>query len=386
MKRTSLIASAVLATLATGSIASAATLTALSSFAGDGWLAPGEGGATWLDTGNNTRGMAYNPTTGNVIVVSRAGGNNIRVVNGTSGVPTGTLNLGTGVITGGTFTINTVGIAGDGAIYVNNLAGSTNVTGMKIYRWANESATPTTFVNTTTVTSVNMGASTAVPRLGDSLDVIGSGSATRIVAGFNATNGLVAPVAPVAGTVNGYVVYDSAGALTAVNPITGANNGDFRLGLTFGATANDVLGKQTSAAVRLTSYSGSTGTLNSSFTTVNGSAMAMDYTSINGTPYLAVLDATSSVVRVYDMTNSLAPSTVAGPFTTTSGTLTGNANATGSLKWGAITQLDPYTWQGVIYAMSTNQGLQAMVFTVPEPTVLGAVAGLGLVALRRRKA
>jgi hypothetical protein len=40
----------------------------------------------------------------------------------------------------------------------------------------------------------------------------------------------------------------------------------------------------------------------------------------------------------------------------------------------------------VIYAMSTNQGVQAMVFTIPEPTVLGAVAGLGLVALRRRKA
>jgi hypothetical protein len=377
MKRTSLIASAVLVTLATGSLASAATLTALSSFAGDGWLAPGEGGATWLDTTNNTRGMAYNPTTGNVIVVSRQGGNNIRIVNGTSGVPTGTLNLGSGVISGGTFAINMVGVADDGTIYVSNLAANTNANGMKIYRWANESATPTTFVDSTTVTSI----SGITPRLGDSLDVIGSGSATRIVAGFAVGSGT-----PPAGSLNGYAIYDDTGALTVVNPITGTNNGDFRLGITFGPTANNVWGKQTSNPVRLTSYSGSNGTLNSSFTTVNGSAMAMDYTSINGTPYLAVLDATSSVVRVYDMTNPLAPSTVAGPFTTTSGILAGNTNATGSIKWGAITQVDPYTWQGVIYAMSTNQGVQAMVFTIPEPTVLGAVAGLGLVALRRRKA
>jgi len=61
--------------------ASAATITAYTSFGGgDGWLAPGEGGYTFLGTANNERGLAHG--NGHVYLVSRSGGNSIRVLGG----------------------------------------------------------------------------------------------------------------------------------------------------------------------------------------------------------------------------------------------------------------------------------------------------------------
>jgi hypothetical protein len=68
---------------------------------------------------------------------------------------------------------------------------------------------------------------------------------------------------------------------------------------------------------------------------------------------------------------------------TTTGTLTSNANTTSSVKWGEM--LSPTSQ--ILYGMSTNQGIQAMVFTlVPEPTslMLGALGTLGLMVRRRR--
>ena len=53
--------------------ASAATMTAYTEFGGDGWLAPGEGGYTFLGTANNERGLAYG--NGHLYLVSRSGGN-----------------------------------------------------------------------------------------------------------------------------------------------------------------------------------------------------------------------------------------------------------------------------------------------------------------------
>ena len=68
-----------------------------------------------------------------------------------------------------------------------------------------------------------------------------------------------------------------------------------------------------------------------------------------------------------------------------SGALTPNANATGGLQWGEM--LSPTSQ--VLYAMSTNQGIQAMVFqAVPEPSTYallgGAFAAIGLLASRKR--
>ena len=169
-----------------------ATLTALSSFGGgDGWRAPGEvvagdtpgtntaGVYNYLGTASLERGLAFNASSGNLILVSRStAGNGIRVLNGVTGADAGFLNQGSGVITGGTFTTSTVGVADDGAIYVANLQTNAGTGAFKVYQWINEAAAaPTTYFGAT------IAGFAGTPRLGDSLDVVGTGAGTTIVAG-----------------------------------------------------------------------------------------------------------------------------------------------------------------------------------------------------------
>src|SRR6266567_4376942 len=85
----------------------ASILAPLSSFGGgDGWLAPGEGGYTFLGTANNERGIAFG--NGHVYLVSRNGGNFIRILDPLTGADLGSLN-NTG-ISGGTFAVNNIAV------------------------------------------------------------------------------------------------------------------------------------------------------------------------------------------------------------------------------------------------------------------------------------
>ncbi len=96
---------------------------------------------TWFSaTGNTERGFAYNPLTNHLLVVSRNAGIFVRVIDANNGNDLGTLDV-TG-ISGGTFALNDIEVSYDGVIYACNLVTDSAST-FKIYRWANEAATPT---------------------------------------------------------------------------------------------------------------------------------------------------------------------------------------------------------------------------------------------------
>src|SRR5438094_3293292 len=129
MRRLALCLGCVLASSA--SIASASTLSPLSTFGGgDGWLAPGEGGYAFLGTANNERGLAFG--NGHVYLVSRTGGNFVRILDPLTGADLGSLNT-TG-ITGGTFAVNAAVTGSDGEIYVANLTTQSTTSPLKVYR------------------------------------------------------------------------------------------------------------------------------------------------------------------------------------------------------------------------------------------------------------
>ena len=371
------------------SVAGAQSIVGLASFGVGGWRAPNAvqagdalgtetaGVYNFLQTVNNERGMAYNPITGNLILVSRSGltggATNIRVLSGSTA--TDLSGLSTTGIGGGAFVQNMVGVGTDGRIYVGNLSTNTQSGGspFRLYRYDDSlSATLPTQVFSSLIAYNGITAGT--PRGGDSLDVIGGGAGTRVAIGYSGVVGY-AVIDPTAGTAQGYNAFTPAGPLA----------GDFRLGITFGATSSDVIGKQTggtaaAAPLRVTTNPGSAtnGTSVTSATLLSGGEMAMDYTTIAGVPYLAVVDANSSVVRIYDFSNPASPALLVSG-TTTSGTLAGNGNAVGSVAWGAVSGLS-----ATLYAMSTNQGIQAFTVTVPEPTTLGLLAGAAAMVLRRR--
>jgi hypothetical protein len=86
-------------------------------------LAPnGVNGSTYayLTTGDTERGLAYGNN--RLYLVSRNGGDLVRILDPRTGADLGALNLGTNMVSGGTFDINMVAVAADGSIYVANLA------------------------------------------------------------------------------------------------------------------------------------------------------------------------------------------------------------------------------------------------------------------------
>jgi len=364
------------ALLAGSSLQAQVTISPLSSFGNNGWLYPnGVNGSTYsfLGTANTERGMAYGNN--QLYLASRNGGSFIRILNATTGADLGALDM-TG-ISGGTFAINMVGVAADGAIYAANLASPLNgTTPFKVYRWANASAVPTLAFSSTTITA---------GRMGDSLDVIGSGTSTRIVAGESNSSGT--------GTRNGYAVLTTSDGLnfgaSLVNftsVATGAQGGtapgDFRLGVTF-AGQDRVLGTQGSTG-QLLRNTGSDGTYNGAGVLSTGLERPMDYASIDGFSLLATISTGDSRVRIYDAAdpNNLVL------LTTSTGTLsTANGNGTGAVSWGDVVSNPDGSATATLYAMSSNNGIEAFVVQIPEPGTL-VLAGLGLASLsvfRRRQ-
>lgn len=378
--RTSVLAFA--AATAVASLASAA-LVPLSTFGnGDGWRAPNEivtgdaagtdfsGVYGYLATGSAERGFAYNPVTGHLLLVSRQNKNgfnrNIRILDGSTGADLGSLlalgDAAPGIVTGGTFPINMIGVADDGAIYAANLSGS-GTDNFRVYRFADESA-----VNAPTLAN-----SSPHPagRTGDTFGVFGSGANT-IMAGAGSTAAASQSNFRLLRTVDG-VNYTG----TSYGPVAGASTGsnDYRLGTTF-IDADTLIGNQGTTA-RITDFDATTATITASVA-LGAAQRPMDYAVIGGIPLLAVVDSNSSLVQIFNITNPAAP-VLFDSANATSGALTANGNGVGNVQWGAIVG-DTAT----LYAMSANQGIQAFSFAIPEPASLSLLAAAGMMLRRRR--
>jgi len=60
------------ALLGANALLAQSTMSPVATFGTNGWLAPGS--ASYIGSANNERGFAYNPVTGNLVLVSRTGG------------------------------------------------------------------------------------------------------------------------------------------------------------------------------------------------------------------------------------------------------------------------------------------------------------------------
>lgn len=159
---------------------------------------PNAGGDNWwiedvklplpnmIGVGNNVRGMGFGvvnsiPT---LALVSREGGNSVRIINTVDGTQAASLNI-TGV-TGGTFAVNDAGITTDGKILVANMAtGAAAV--FKVYRWDNYKDAPTVALSYTLPDA---------SRYGDHITVTGSITAGTAKV-YVASSALVTSVAKV---------------------------------------------------------------------------------------------------------------------------------------------------------------------------------------------
>lgn len=152
------------------------------------WQKSAADGLPYLGTGNADRGVAINPVTGNILVVSRTTVGNpgeVYILNGQTGEQIGILSVGSDptLIAGGTFVQSLIGIADDGVIYVANLTTSTANPQFRVYRWASETDPEPVLA----YAGDPSGGDTAAPRWGDSFDVRGAGTNTQWIAGAGGT-------------------------------------------------------------------------------------------------------------------------------------------------------------------------------------------------------
>jgi hypothetical protein len=369
-------------------------LNPLTSFGTNGFLASS---APFLGTSNNTRGLAYNGTTDRLYIPNRNAvptSPNVQILDGSTGSAPiiGPTSLDMSGVAGGTFSANMLDLADDGTVYMANLSTSTatndsNV--FKIYRWApgSEASAPTiAFSNPITGILAN--------RLGDSFAVTGSGAGTRIVA-----NGGTASNQTVLFTTADGTNFTTTGPST----VTSAPNGSIRFGVDF-VDSTTVVAKGGVASFSLfnsTDGSGLTALTSTNSTILTAEGPMAFYAPLN---LLASIEASTAsggsatvgnLVRLYQYDPTVVGGnrltllssmnlTGTGPGSTPGGNTIQNGNIAGDLTFG-VGELGDLR----LYAMSTNNGIQAFTISaVPEPSSIALVTlgVVGVVARRRQLA
>ncbi|MEW6159557.1 MAG: immunoglobulin domain-containing protein [Verrucomicrobiota bacterium] len=304
-------------------------------------IAPGD--REYVTADNTQRGLAYNPATGHVLVVNRAGGISVRILNARTGeeildefgAPK-VLNLmdadGNGIIVGGFFLLNMIGVADDGAIYAGNLSLNTATTNFKVYRWESEDAPATLAFDGDPA----FGAPTG--RWGDTFDVRGAGNSTQVLIGVGGT----ATVAAILTTTDGKNFSST--------PISNATSSG-ALGVAFGE-GNTFWTKKSNQALRHVQFDLNTGqgTLLHSYSTTEFPAGGSPI-GVSGTRLGAVVIATPDTFQLFDISNlSSPPSLVDSELFPTDNA---NGNGVGAVDFGTDATGD------MVFALDTNNGIVA---------------------------
>jgi hypothetical protein len=332
-------------------------------------LTPGAANApAYITTGNLERGVAINPATGNVLLVARTGSPTAYVLSPTdgsdgsaeTGEPRALSKLdadGNPVIAGGTFTMNMVGVADDGAVYVCNLSSSTT---FRIYRWANDA------IDTPASIAFAWPAELPFPagagndiRFGDNFAVRGAGLNTQLAT--TSRNGKYVLL---------FTTTDGLAFNCQVFTGDAAMSGKIGLATTFGA-GDEIWAKAGSNPMTriglnpATSQATTLGTV-----ALAGAAGGLGYDPV--TKRLAAVDYSGHKLTLYDMANIAAPvqigNVLAFPTTVANGNGTGAADAAGDFFVGLDTN------NGLLFGRTVPTPPEPPAITV-EPASVTAYAG-----------
>jgi uncharacterized lipoprotein YddW (UPF0748 family) len=305
------------------------------------WNLP-PGSKAYLTSGSTMeRGISYNPQNNHLILVGRSGSTQVYVLDSTNGNLLHTLALGSGVISGGTYTLLMTGVADDGAVYIGNLALADSPASFKLYRWAND--------NSNTVPTLAFSgnpSSTDSQRWGDTMDVRGSGTNTQVLIGSRAGTNVV-----IFTTSNGINFTPN------VINVSGVSGGAFGLGIAFGE-GNTFWGKANgSVPLRQIAFDFPTGS-GSVLRTHGSPGIPSSITAIGVSTLLNLIAGialeTPDHLKLYDLTtNNSTPILIE---TNSFPTDNANDNGTGSVDFGGDR----------VFALDSNNGLIAM-RVVPLP-------------------
>lgn len=296
-------------------------------------LAPGA--RPWLNQDNSQRGLAYNPVNGHVLVVSRTEGNKIYVLDGATGEELHTLTVDPSIVFGGTFALNMIAVAEDGAVYACNLTTDAAASSFNIYRWANDAAD-------TLPEAVYIG-NPGGGRWGDTLAARGAGANTQLLAAQR--NGQAVAV---------FTTADGAQFEPTLLTVEDATPGNFGLSVAFGP-GNSFFGKATGQSLRHVGFdlaAGTATTLRNYDTRFPGSSAPLAWDPVHNFLALVAFENPDNV-RLYDLADPENPVLIDQEFCAADNP---NINGTGQAAFGG----------GRLYALNSNNGIVA--FDVKKPT------------------
>jgi hypothetical protein len=208
-------------------------------------LLPGDRFYITADNNNNyERGLAYDPITGDLLLVSQSPSNNIVILNATNGAEKYFMDL-SGITGVGGAAINTVGVADDGAVYVANVTANATGNSYMINRWSDDDAGSVAEL----VYSGDPGFSgPAGLRWGDNIAVRGSGYDTQILTAPGANTNIVCLFT----TDSSYSPYFVPNLITITN--VPATNAFAQFGIAFGPGTNTFWAKTLNQQLFLVQY------------------------------------------------------------------------------------------------------------------------------------
>ncbi len=302
-------------------------------------LAPGS--RTYIDTADTQRGLAYDATSDQLILVSRTSTNGIHLLNADNGADQGSLDTSVFVsqTPPGTFPINMVGVGDDGVVYVGDLITSGASDSFAIYSWT--SASPTGTFGVAYIGNPGIG------RLGDTIAVRGAGVNTEILCSFRTGTNVA-----LFNTTDGVNFNFNLIAITNL-PAGAQANGFAGLGLTFGP-GQTFWAKSAGFDLRQVSYdpvNGVGGVIND-YTNVPGMETAIGADNLNG--YVAAIGVTEfpQNLVIYDAFASGGPSLTSIVDRKFFPTSNANGNGTGAVAFDVA--------GGRIFALDTDNGIIAL--------------------------
>ncbi|MEY4387054.1 MAG: hypothetical protein RLY20_2337, partial [Verrucomicrobiota bacterium] len=298
--------------------------------------------------GNDMRGVAIASLTTNVLISSRVGGTNQGVNLTPNHVNVVDFGTGTNLLaqlktvpSGSQFNLDKVGVADDGKVYGCNL--TTGPTGVnqyfKIYQWPSESDTTTealyVFDSTNYFNASVTLTNSFAWRMGDYMDVRGSGTNTEIVVvGNSATSTNLVIFRPTDAALTNFL------PIIIPTPVAGISFAGS--GVAFEGTNNAVWCRQNASQnTRRLAYNPNT--LTSSYTHTNtvdqSVCQGLKYISLNGINMLATVQPSSTVNAAHRARVFQIPGTPTGAFVSLLNAAT-IPQLPGSLNGNALGQVD----------------------------------------------
>lgn len=299
-------------------------------------LAPGS--RDYLGVIDTQRGLAFDPISKSLIVVSRTPTNGIHALSAATGADIGELD--TTLLTVGTppgqFPVNMAAVADDGAVYVCNLLTSSVSDSFAIYRWAD--------ATNGTAQGVAYLANPGIGRIGDTLTARGAGVNTELLASYNLGTNVA-----LFNTADGSSFTHNLIAVTNLPPDAVAN-GFARLGIAFGPT-NTFWAKSSGFNLRLVRYdvAAGTGEVIASFTTPPGSVSPIGADNVNNFIAGIGIGQIPQNISLYDVAAAGGPTLIDRENYAVNNV---NGNGTGAVAFDIA--------GGRLFSLDSNSGISAL--------------------------